>query len=48
MSMLKTFGYKSAAVMLALSLGAVAQAKDYKTVTIAMEGAYEPWNLTDP
>jgi octopine/nopaline transport system substrate-binding protein len=24
-----------------------ALAKDWKTVVIAMEGAYEPWNLTD-
>lgn len=23
-------------------------AKDWKTVTVAMEGSYEPWNLTDP
>ena len=25
-----------------------AQAKDWKSVTIATEGAYEPWNLTLP
>ena len=24
------------------------QAKDWKTVTIGLEGAYEPWNLTKP
>ena len=24
------------------------QAKDWKTVTIALEGGYEPWNLTLP
>ena len=30
-----------------LALGA-AQAKDWKTVVIGMEGAYEPYNLTDP
>ena len=48
MNMLKKLGCSVATVMLALNLGAVAQAKDYKTVTIAMEGAYEPWNLTDP
>ncbi len=26
---------------------APAFAKDWKTVVIGMEGAYEPWNLTD-
>ncbi|MFK4446775.1 octopine/nopaline transport system substrate-binding protein [Caballeronia udeis] len=32
-----------------IALGAVsAQAKDWKSVTIATEGAYEPWNLTLP
>ncbi|AMM13235.1 MAG: transporter substrate-binding domain-containing protein [Pseudomonadota bacterium] len=32
-----------------IALGAAnAQAKDWKTVTIATEGAYEPWNLTLP
>ena len=24
------------------------QAKEWKTVTIGLEGAYEPWNLTKP
>ncbi|MGM3186448.1 transporter substrate-binding domain-containing protein [Musicola paradisiaca] len=28
--------------------GASAQAKEWKTVTIATEGSYEPWNLTLP
>lgn len=28
--------------------GAVAQAKEWKTITIATEGSYEPWNLTLP
>lgn len=27
---------------------ATAQAKDWKTVTVVTEGAYEPWNLTNP
>ena len=32
-----------------IALGAAsAQAKDWKSVTIATEGAYEPWNLTLP
>jgi len=32
----------------ALMFGSLAQAKDWKTVVIGMEGAYEPYNLTDP
>lgn len=32
----------------ALACTAPAQAKDWKSVTIATEGAYEPWNLTLP
>ena len=32
----------------ALLLTTAAQAKDWKTVVIGMEGAYEPYNLTDP
>jgi octopine/nopaline transport system substrate-binding protein len=35
----------SLAAGLALAQGALA--KDWKTVVIGMEGAYEPWNLTD-
>jgi octopine/nopaline transport system substrate-binding protein len=31
----------------ALALAPAAFAKDWKTVVIGMEGAYEPWNLTD-
>ena len=31
----------------ALVLAPAAHAKDWKTVVIAMEGAYAPWNLTD-
>ena len=30
-----------------LALAPAAFAKDWKTVVIGMEGAYEPWNLTD-
>ena len=38
-----------AAAALALGLGAsAAAAKDWKTVVIGMEGAYEPYNMTDP
>jgi octopine/nopaline transport system substrate-binding protein len=33
---------------LALCVTPRAQAKEWKTVTIALEGAYEPWNLTKP
>src|SRR5208337_1961430 len=35
-------------VSLAAALAPTAFAKDWKTVVIGMEGAYEPWNLTDP
>ena len=31
----------------ALAFAPTAFAKDWKTVVIGMEGAYEPWNLTD-
>src|SRR5260370_20601111 len=31
----------------ALTFAPAAQAKDWKTVVIGMEGAYDPWNLTD-
>ena len=36
------------AAALMAALGAPALAKDWKTVVIGMEGAYEPYNLTDP
>ena len=36
-----------AALAVALALAPSAFAKDWKTVVIGMEGAYEPWNLTD-
>ena len=48
MTIVKKLGLGVACAVLALNLSAGVQAKDYKTVTIAMEGAYEPWNLTDP
>jgi octopine/nopaline transport system substrate-binding protein len=33
---------------LAVGLAGAAEAKDWKTVTVVTEGAYEPWNLTNP
>jgi octopine/nopaline transport system substrate-binding protein len=42
----KALGFGAAlAAGLAIAQGALA--KDWKTVVIGMEGAYEPWNLTD-
>jgi len=41
---------KSVALGVSLATALVvapAPAKDWKTVVIGMEGAYEPWNLTD-
>ena len=32
---------------LAMVFTVPAMAKDWKTVTVAMEGSYEPWNMTD-
>lgn len=46
-----TMQHTFAASLLALGLlagAAPSQAKDWKSVTIATEGAYEPWNLTLP
>jgi octopine/nopaline transport system substrate-binding protein len=40
-----TFGV--AIAVLTLALASAAWAKDWKTVVIGMEGAYEPYNLTD-
>ncbi len=37
----------SAALAAGLAFAPTAFAKDWKTVVIGMEGAYEPWNLTD-
>ena len=37
-----------AAIAAALLMSTAVQAKDWKTVVIGMEGAYEPYNLTDP
>jgi octopine/nopaline transport system substrate-binding protein len=34
--------------LLALATTSFASAKDWKSVTIALEGAYAPWNLTNP
>ena len=36
-----------AALVAGLAIAQGALAKDWKTVVIGMEGAYEPWNLTD-
>ena len=42
-------------IVAALALGAImavagtaAEAKDWKKIRIATEGAYAPWNATDP
>ena len=43
--MRKTLGALASALLL---VAGAAQAKDWKTVVIGMEGAYEPYNLTDP
>ena len=43
---MKALGF-SAAFAAALAFAPAAFAKDWKTVVIGMEGAYEPWNLTD-
>lgn len=42
--------FASALMSATLLAGAAAsaQAKDWKTVTVVTEGAYEPWNLTNP
>ena len=37
-----------AALAAGVAFAPTAFAKDWKTVVIGMEGAYEPWNLTDP
>jgi octopine/nopaline transport system substrate-binding protein len=38
----------AAAVLLFAGSGASAQTKDWSTIKIATEGAYKPWNFTDP
>jgi octopine/nopaline transport system substrate-binding protein len=43
---MKSTGAAFAASLLLCAAGA--QAKDWKTVVIGMEGAYEPYNMTDP
>jgi len=35
-------------ILASLAMLTPAQAKDWKTVTITLEGAYAPWNLTNP
>ena len=44
---LKALGF-GASLAAGLALAHDGFAKDWKTVVIGMEGAYEPWNLTDP
>jgi len=46
MRILNATGAALAAILLLGAAGA--QGKDWKTVVIGMEGAYEPYNLTDP
>ena len=46
MNSVKVFGVAAASLLFAIA--GSAQAKDWKTVVIGMEGAYEPYNLTDP
>ncbi|HEY6518634.1 MAG TPA: transporter substrate-binding domain-containing protein, partial [Roseiarcus sp.] len=43
---LKALGL-GAALAVGVAFAPTAFAKDWKTVVIGMEGAYEPWNLTD-
>lgn len=38
----------SSAVLAALLSGTPAMAKEWKTITVATEGSYEPWNMTLP
>jgi octopine/nopaline transport system substrate-binding protein len=50
---MKAFAVSARSLALAAALAAStfslhAQAKDWQNVTIALEGAYEPWNLTKP
>ncbi|TCK95105.1 amino acid ABC transporter substrate-binding protein (PAAT family) [Paraburkholderia sp. BL9I2N2] len=37
-----------AASVMAVAFSSTSYAKEWKTVTIALEGSYEPWNLTRP
>ena len=45
---MKKYLLSSALLALTAIAAMPAQAKEWKTVTIALEGAYEPWNLTKP
>src|SRR5437868_6388859 len=40
--------FAACATALLIASGGCAFAKDWTTVTIALEGAYEPWNSTKP
>ncbi|KVC20932.1 transporter substrate-binding domain-containing protein [Burkholderia pseudomultivorans] len=47
----RRMGLKAAAcafVVAAAAMAAPGEAREWKTVTIALEGSYEPWNLTRP
>lgn len=47
----KTFRKIAAALVLGVAVaaaGGIAEAKDWKKVRVASEGAYAPWNATDP
>ena len=48
MKVLTGFAATAAAMMLLVGSGASAQTKDWSTIKIATEGAYKPWNFTDP
>lgn len=45
---IQQFACASVLALVALGSASTVFAKDWKTVTIATEGAYEPWNLTLP
>ncbi len=48
MSVFRGVGAALLGAVLALGAGPAAQAKDWSKVTIATEGAYEPWNFVSP
>ncbi len=48
MKALTGFAAAAVAVLLLAGSGASAQTKDWSSIKIATEGAYKPWNFTDP
>ena len=44
----RSFARAALGLALVLGLAGTGQAKDWTKVTIATEGAYEPWNLVQP